>query len=275
MIPAAPVSEQPSGYGSSGCAGNSARKRARAHPFASETNLRRSCRGFQSARRGSGRGFGYCPGASHGASAPRSAGRAGKAQLRALLHGGACAHRRGTGGGSRSRGAACRSCARWGRGWRQVPLPCAVADTAEATAAEPAPAPAVAAARKPQPRRCQRITRTMRPGGMAPPSVPSMSLRARLSRRTRRPAPASAEKVASFDELAAASKAQVEHVAADLGVGVAHPGTPVQAEAVEAPGERRLESRSSEGVEPSSGVRGASRRCRRDRSGASRSGSCA
>ena len=39
-----------SSYGSCGCAGNSARKRAGAHPFASDANLRRSCRGFQSAR---------------------------------------------------------------------------------------------------------------------------------------------------------------------------------------------------------------------------------
>ena len=69
----------------------------------------------------------------------------------------------------------------------KCPFHALLADTAEETAAEPAPAPAVAAAksRKPQPRRCQRITRIIRPGGMAPPSVPSMSLRARLPRRKR------------------------------------------------------------------------------------------
>ncbi len=59
----------------------------------------------------------------------------------------------------------------------------------------------------------------------------------------------------SFDELAAASKAQVEQVAASLGVAAAHHPAPSQAEAVEDPGERRLESRSSEDASASIGVR--------------------
>ena len=62
---------------------------------------------------------------------------------------------------------------------------------------------------------------------------------------------AAREKIESFDDLASASKAQVEQVAASLGVATAHPAVPSQAEAVEAPSERRLESRSSEAVSQS------------------------
>ena len=78
------------------------------------------------------------------------------------------------------------------------------------------------------------------------------------------------EKIASFDELAATSKARVEQVAASLGVVPAHHVAPSQPEpeaeaapvatviaaaepapaAVEAPGERRLESRSSGDATP-------------------------
>jgi len=61
-------------------------------------------------------------------------------------------------------------------------------------------------------------------------------------------APAARQKVESFDELAAASKAQVERAAASLGMAAAHPMPPSHAEAGEAPAERRLESRSFEAV---------------------------
>ncbi len=60
-----------------------------------------------------------------------------------------------------------------------------------------------------------------------------------------RAADAARQKIESFDELAAASKAQVEHVAAALGV---HELPAPDVQAGEALTERRLESRSSEAV---------------------------
>ncbi len=130
----------------------------------------------------------------------------------------------------------------------KCPFHAMLADTAEETAAEPAPAPAaVAAEAAAAPLPADHSHHTA--GGDGPAKCPFHEPPGAPAPAQELPAPASAEKVASFDELAAASKAQVEHVAAGLGVEVAHPGTPIQAEAVEAPGERRLESRSSEGVE--------------------------
>ncbi len=61
-------------------------------------------------------------------------------------------------------------------------------------------------------------------------------------------APAASQKIESFDELAAASKAQMEQAAASLGVAAAHLMPSSHAEAAGAPAERRLESRSSEAV---------------------------
>ena len=130
----------------------------------------------------------------------------------------------------------------------KCPFQALLADTAEETAAEPAPAPvAVAAEAAAAPLPADHAHHTA--GGDGAAKCPFHEPLGAPAPAQELPAPASAEKEASFDELAAASKAQVEHVAAGLGVEVAHPGTPVQAEAVEAPGERRLESRSSEGVE--------------------------
>jgi hypothetical protein len=129
----------------------------------------------------------------------------------------------------------------------KCPFQALLADTAEEAAAEPAPAPEVAAAEAvAAPLPADHVHHAAEGDGAAKcpfhesPGAPVAAQEAS--------APASAEKVASFDELAAASKAQVEHVAAGLGVEVAHPETPLQAEAVVASGERRLESRSSEGV---------------------------
>jgi hypothetical protein len=126
----------------------------------------------------------------------------------------------------------------------KCPFHALLADTVEAPAAEPAPA-AVAAEAAAAPMPADRAYHVAGDGTAKCPfqespgaPVPALEV----------PAPAGAEKAASFDELAAASKARVEHVAADLGAGVAQPvaPAPVQAEAVEAPSDRRLESRSSE-----------------------------
>ncbi len=125
----------------------------------------------------------------------------------------------------------------------KCPFHALFADTAEEPAAEPAPAPAVAAVEAvAAPLPADRAHHTAGDGAAKCPFHESPGAPAPAHEV---PAPASAEKVASFDELAAASKAQVEHVAAGLGAGVAHPVAPAQAEAVEAPSERRLESRSS------------------------------
>ena len=143
------------------------------------------------------------------------------------------------------------SCARWSRGWRQVPLPCAVGGYGRRASGRTCwPMPAAPGAEAASRAAASGSRATMTAGGDGPAKCPFHEPPGAPAPAQEASAPASAEKVASFDELAAASKAQVEHVAAGLGVEVAHPGTPIQAEAVEAPGERRLESRSSGGVEP-------------------------
>ncbi len=63
-------------------------------------------------------------------------------------------------------------------------------------------------------------------------------------------APVEAASGKSFDELAAASKAQVEHTAVSLGIAAPH--TVIAPEAVEALSDRRLESRSSGNTSTSS-----------------------
>jgi nicotinate-nucleotide--dimethylbenzimidazole phosphoribosyltransferase len=128
----------------------------------------------------------------------------------------------------------------------KCPFHAMLADTPGEAAAEPAPAPAVAAAEAvaaPLPADHAHHTGGGNGAGKCPFHEPPGAPAPAQERPA--PAPASAEKVASFDELTAASNAQVEHVAADPGAGVAHPVAPAQAEAVEAPSERRLESRSS------------------------------
>lgn len=62
---------------------------------------------------------------------------------------------------------------------------------------------------------------------------------------------ATRQKIESFDELAAASKARVEHVAESLGIAAAHALPPSHLQAPEAPGERRLESPGSEAFKQS------------------------